>query len=248
MLICMRGKIKPQIMPHKCNVPTRLDFVPSNGSWQFGEGTKATEKLLFLSFPDEMEILLATQGGTPYPRRAAIAPWKLRERFLNLKHSDDELLRFLNDTGRWDQSLGPFRPENIWRWQDAIKHMLLHPHRQWQDIVAQYLNPYVGFQGVNAYLDVHFTPSDEAFWLQLAPFGCLGALMGTVLLDRSERARFRVCARGDCRQLYRLQSRHRRKYCGYDCAHLQSVREARKRKKGHPAKKNDKPRRRAKDG
>jgi hypothetical protein len=237
MLIGMHGTIKPQIMPHTCNVPTRLDFVPSIGSWKFAEGVKSAEKLLFLSFPDQMEILLATQRDKRYPHRAAMDPWKLRERFLNLKHSDDQLLRFLNDIGTWDNSLGPFRPENIWSWQNAIKHMLLQPNRKWQGIVAQYLNPYVGFQGVAAYLDCEFTLSDEAFWLQLIPLGCLGALIGTVLLDRSERARFRVCARDDCRQLYRLQSRHKRKYCSYDCAHIESVRSDRKRKKGQPHRK-----------
>lgn len=214
-------------MPHICNLPTRFTFVPSSGHWHVEKSAETTQVLLVLTFSDP-EVLIAEKKGTFFPDRAALDPWKVRDRFLGLKRSEDDLLRFLNDAGSWDRSLGPFQPQNIWGWQDAINDLLLHPDRGWQDTISQHLNPYAGSMDLGAYLDIAFEFSDKAVWFELMPFGCLGALVGTVLIDRLEGARFKVCRRPDCHRTFRLQSKHKRMYCSYDCAHLQSVRESRR--------------------
>jgi hypothetical protein len=217
-------------MPHECNLPARIDFSPSQAKWRFGE-ERTGEKLLILEFPADIEIAIATEKGTPVRPRASLDAWQVRDRFVNLKRSDDQLFDFLNDTGRWDQFLGPYLLKNMWDWQDAIKHLLLRPHRKWQDVISEHLNPYVGCMGIAAYLDVSFESDGDNLWFELTPHGCVGALLGSVLIDRVEGARFQICQRPDCRQVYRLKSRHKRKYCSYDCAHLQSVRASRKQQR-----------------
>jgi hypothetical protein len=211
------------------NLPARFSFVPSHARWHFGEETIACDKLAYLEFSDELELLIPQNRGQALAHRPALDPWRLRERFLRLKRSDADLLRFLNDTGRWDKSLGPHRVQNIWSWQEAISDLLLHPSRDWQETISEHLNPHVGFMGLAAYLDLAFEFSAGSVWLDLMPCGCVGALLGTVLIDRSEGVRFKVCRRPDCHVLYRIETQHKRKYCSYDCAHLQSVRNSRKR-------------------
>jgi hypothetical protein len=213
------------------NVPARLIFAPSaGGTWGFAKST-TRKRFLVLTFPDELETLLAEQGNAPDPHPPTLDPWKVRERFLKLKRSDNELLGFLNDTGRWDSSLGPHAIENIWGWQDAIKDMLLHQGRDWQEIISEHLNAYLALAGLAAYMDVEFRFSEGTCWVELTPYGCIGALLATVLLDRSGGARFRICRRSDCQELYQVQSRHRRKYCSQYCGHLESVRASRKPKR-----------------
>jgi hypothetical protein len=69
-------------------------------------------------------------------------------------------------------------------------------------------------------------------------YDVLGALLATVYVDHLRDARFGFCARKDCRKLFERTSKHKRKYCDYDCAHLEAVRRGRlKAKKKRPAKK-----------
>jgi hypothetical protein len=224
------GNIYPQIMPHTYNLPAQFSFVPSVGRWRLEEGIRPSDKLLVLEFPDELKLMTSQKRGEASPpHRPALNPWKLRDRFLRLQHCEADLIHFLNDVGRWDGSLGPFLVRNIWGWKDAINDLLLNPSHDWQEVISQHLNPYAGFAGLGAYLDFAFASPDKGTLLELNPRGCVGALLGTVLIDRAEGARFKVCRRPDCHQTYRLESRHERKYCSYYCAHLQSVRDSRRR-------------------
>ena len=55
----------------------------------------------------------------------------------------------------------------------------------------------------------------------------LQAILATVHVDHLRGATFRFCARLDCGRQFLLESRHAKKYCSYDCAHLEAVRRSR---------------------
>ena len=65
------------------------------------------------------------------------------------------------------------------------------------------------------------------------------AILSTIFIDRLRKLRFKVCARPDCATIYELTSRHKRKFCSYDCAHLMTVRRSRKGKKQKKKKKKN---------
>lgn len=58
------------------------------------------------------------------------------------------------------------------------------------------------------------------------------AILSTIFIDRLKQLRL-VCERPDCAAIYELTSRHKRKFCSYDCAHLMAVRRSRPQKKRH---------------
>jgi hypothetical protein len=64
------------------------------------------------------------------------------------------------------------------------------------------------------------------------------ALALTLSIDAVRRAKRRKCARPDCAVPFTFTGGHRRKYCGWYCGHIESVRKSRKRaKKAMPARK-----------
>ena len=57
------------------------------------------------------------------------------------------------------------------------------------------------------------------------------ALALTLSIDAVHRAKRRKCARPDCGVPFTFTGGHRRKYCGWYCGHIESVRKSRKRAK-----------------
>ncbi len=57
------------------------------------------------------------------------------------------------------------------------------------------------------------------------------AILATIYVDRLSGKKFGFCARPDCRKYFEVTSKHKRKYCTPDCAHLQTVRRLRARRK-----------------
>jgi hypothetical protein len=55
----------------------------------------------------------------------------------------------------------------------------------------------------------------------------LGALLATVYVDNLFGARFGICARKICGNLFELKSKHEKKYCCYKCAHAEVVQRGR---------------------
>ena len=62
------------------------------------------------------------------------------------------------------------------------------------------------------------------------------AMRASVFLDRLDGFPWRRCAREDCGQVFKLESKRARLYCSTDCAHLQSVRSYNERKRAEAAK------------
>jgi hypothetical protein len=57
----------------------------------------------------------------------------------------------------------------------------------------------------------------------------LATIVATIQIDHLRGAKFGICARADCPRFFEIKSRHIRKYCSYDCAHLETVRRSRQK-------------------
>ena len=59
----------------------------------------------------------------------------------------------------------------------------------------------------------------------------LDSLLLTLAVDRVQKAKVRKCARPDCRILFSSATAHNRKFCSWNCGHIEAVRNSRKRAK-----------------
>lgn len=60
------------------------------------------------------------------------------------------------------------------------------------------------------------------------------ACAAQLFLEKLSGAEYGWCARPDCNKFFRLESKHFRKYCSQDCAHVVAVRTSRERKQQRP--------------
>jgi hypothetical protein len=146
--------------------------------------------------------------------------WELRDDFLSLKAGSEVALAFLSKWGRWM----PFRnyvdmPEII-ALQQAVRHALTSPAELW-------------FRGLYASPPLVNSRSPEFPYFVILTDACQAAIRTTTTMDLLRQLKFKTCARPDCGKPFPVTSRHERNYCTQYCAHLESVRRARKSTQRH---------------
>jgi len=156
--------------------------------------------------------------------------WTMRDRFFGLRRNQSDLLKFLQWAGRFpntpllDGSAHRYDMLLFWKWQDLFREALVRKNVDWKK----------GF-GSFPTLFIEERLSDIQFLLEgkkskaIVQAACgLYAIGATVEIDLVSGAEFKWCARPDCpTKIFKPTSRHRTKYCSYDCAHLQSIRNSR---------------------
>jgi hypothetical protein len=155
--------------------------------------------------------------------------WAMRREFLRLKRDSWELLQFLRKWGVWDErklgssNLAPGAnafiqnvvfPEVIWELQSVYREALTSPPDEWLS------------KGVDPFKGAYATPMYPHFILEHTQ--CKLAIEATISIDLIKRVKFRKCRRPDCSEVFALESKHKRIYCGQPCAHLESVRKQRR--------------------
>jgi hypothetical protein len=157
--------------------------------------------------------------------------WTMRERFLGLRRSEQALLKFLRWAGRFPPItlLADFEMSAFWEWQDIFRKALVQRNSQWRKQFDKFPNIIPDYLLVEERLsDVQFLLKGKKTRAVIQAACGLYAIGTTIELDLLSGAQFKWCARPDCRKkLFQPQSRHQTKYCSYECAHLQSVRNAR---------------------
>lgn len=173
------------------------------------------------------QILLCDSplGGAKGPGDA----WSMRKEFLSLKKETLALCGFLKKWGVWDERkpgslnvapgdaasiLNLVVPEAIWELQSAYRAALVSPPGEWLS------------KGVDPFKGAYATPMYPHFILQ--HYQCKKAIEATITIDLLRKVKFRKCKRHDCSEVFEIESRHRRMYCGQPCAHLESVRKQRR--------------------
>jgi hypothetical protein len=203
-------------------LPVSLRCAVSPGTWEEVEGL--TEQEVAWDFS---------------PRRSQelreLDPWRVREEFLSLKRGDRTGLReFLKHTGAFCWiDYRPLSEDEIWMFQELLREVLLHPRTMEQ---ARIFDPYSFRDSVHRYianfqLSVTLQFQDGVLVGVLQQATAFDSMLSTIVIDRLNKRQFKICARSECGLIYELTSRHKRKYCSYECAHLMAVRAERVRMK-----------------
>ena len=172
----------------------------------------------------------------------------LRDAFTATPPNGKDLLRFVNEYGiadiaePVDEGVGYSEREItidiLLEWRRLIPTLLVTPIANWSKLK--------GFQRstlrmVRAFLErgpfVEFDlsgPVPKA--IALASTGLLEACVLVGFLERLRGDKYRKCARPDCPNVFRRETRHKRKFCNWYCGHLVSVRRTRKDKRKSAAK------------
>jgi hypothetical protein len=190
-------------------------------------------------------------GGFYY---VSVDPWELRKEFLDVTQDLNAVVDFLNRNGMdWYPGASSWTEADFHGWQQFIRMALLRSPKRWVKLGRE-SGPAGGrmFQKLTGSLHVTCVPPEERpkglarehqeHWLRLereskkrvllrfVPSSPLQAILGTVLADVIMATRFRVCARTGCGRIFKTQWR-REKYCTPRCAHTQSMRDSRRRRK-----------------
>jgi hypothetical protein len=165
--------------------------------------------------------------------------WAVRDEFLGLK-TDAQVMAFLNKTGRFTTFPlnDPWGYAEMRRWQKIVREFLrIHPS-DWLDWLGSKLPEDEKGHFIVAIIR-HRRPKMEFWWTQpkkghsvlFEAKTTLCALLASIQIDHLRNAKFRFCARADCRKPFEVVSKHERKYCNWHCAHLETVRRSRTKRK-----------------
>jgi hypothetical protein len=177
-------------------------------------------------------------------------PWKVRADFLGIG-SDQEILDFLNQVGRFTPSMrmgwrvtGHWDVDDFRCWQRMFREFMKRSPDRWDQIVERLAVPGVS-RLMKRVLKASCTFAIRFRWkgeqhsewrgaphLAVIESGdAVTAMLATIYLDHLHGTKFGFCARPDCGKAFEITSRHKRKFCDQYCAHLQSLRRMRTRQK-----------------
>jgi hypothetical protein len=88
------------------------------------------------------------------------------------------------------------------------------------------LNRFDTYSAMHFYLEIH----DGRFYLLAVSDSVIDALTTDLIFTALSGLRSGFCARADCNRLFQKTTKHDRKYCSLECAHVESVRKHRARK------------------
>jgi hypothetical protein len=142
--------------------------------------------------------------------------WEMRDDFLHMASDHENAIAFLNKWGHWRG--GRTDLERMLQLQRQVHEALTSPPAKWFT------------SSVPPYLDLWKRDPEYPFFA-LRTCHCETAICMTVTADLLRRAKFKICARKDCRAPFEVRSRHKKKYCRQYCGHLESVRKNRKSRK-----------------
>ena len=187
----------------------------------------------------------------PPPPSRAFDGFVVRDDFMNLR-TDEESLSFLNQYGRFSQlpnvdSKEGWTIKALMKWQKVFADLAKLKPDRW----SQYGNSLMSTEQKGTQIlavvgalnstrnSLSFrvnnlgieTVKHSKFVALIDTEDVVSTIFTTLQIDHVRGTRFGVCARHDCPRFYEITSRHRRKYCSYDCAHLETVRRLRKRQK-----------------
>jgi len=176
--------------------------------------------------------------------------YRVREDFMKLRNEKD-CLEFLNRYGRFSQlpkvdMHAGWTFDALMKWQEVFAYLAKRSPDRWDQYADSLMTPKHGpsVLGVLGALkstknSITFQPNNlglatvkGAKFIGVIETGdVVSTIFTTLQIDHVRGAKFGACAREDCPRFYEITSRHKRKYCSSGCAHLETVRRYRKRKR-----------------
>jgi hypothetical protein len=138
----------------------------------------------------------------------------MRQEFLRATPDDRGVSRFLNQWGVWDDQSSMALEEFI-GFQKMVHEGLTGSAERW-------------FSRERGFFPYPWSRDLEYPYFVVRTDECRIAIEVTITIDKVRGLKFNLCARGDCRQPFPLESKHKKKCCSWYCGHLESVRRNRK--------------------
>jgi hypothetical protein len=153
--------------------------------------------------------------------------WEARDEFFHLRSGDSgKLLDFLNRWGSWlpfestfeDVAVNGVAAKDVWQVRERFLKGVMNPLVEWLTDSSVNESPLAIFQPRLKYPHFFYRATGSAI-----------AMHTTITLDMLRRTKFRLCARKDCPVPFPVRSK--KKYCGWYCGHIESVRKNRRAEK-----------------
>lgn len=210
------------------NVPLRFHLGSSELTWKTERRKDTT---LFIGM---------CRTGIALPHISLGDGWELTRRFLSLNgEAPQSVLAFLNaggrfglpsalqklsfarevrSVGRGEMMLEAFSTRDLHTIQDYLRRMLKSGKpalpRPWGDNPKRY--------------EIAFGQSTFGAEARVIVSDIFPSMLATVQFKLAQGARFRNCARKDCKLPFEITSRHERRFCSQYCAHITSLRRRRR--------------------
>jgi len=217
------------------SIPIRVLLHPATCTWKEKSETRV---VLDPTSGHSRRVRVQVEGFLASERKSPAVgysdAWSVREQFFNLS-TKAELLAFLQQVGRFaPQSAGEewWELETLWTWKRVLRETLTHSPARWKtlklmggweqaDLVERALNDATT-------MPIRFRWQDALYFAVIEARDAVTAMIATIYIDHLRKAKFRFCARHDCGKAFELTSKHKRIYCDFYCAHLESLRRLRK--------------------
>jgi hypothetical protein len=239
------------------NIPIRFRFLKVPTSWEIhaiaGDRHHKPTRFAF------GKLIKPVTLDDSYPTE--LDGWECRQEFFDLPQSESALLSFLNKVGVFASVSGivahsskefmehirgnhptPFDVAGLWRLRDGLKEVLVDqkrfartsPRRALSERISEFIPSF----------DFYSPDMSFSFDMSKVPVGVvtitdgMQLLLATIFTDLVRGLKFKYCARKDCKKLFVIESKHKRRYCCQYCAHLESVRKQRRKEQREKKKAN----------
>jgi hypothetical protein len=142
--------------------------------------------------------------------------WSMRRDFLEKARSEGGVIEFLNRWGSWSSGRVEIAANVIKARSDLAAAMADRPEK-W-------------LRSHRSHLPIVSRRKDYPYFL-IETKRCAPATRIATTIDFLNGLKFKVCARPDCAIPFAIESRHRKQYHDWYCAHLESVRRNRRKTK-----------------
>jgi hypothetical protein len=114
-------------------------------------------------------------------------------------------------------------------WQAFLKLCQTSEVSQWADLVRRFRKLY-GTEEILKAPEISIS-IESPITIRMYCDGVLGAIKAAIYLDKLANVKASLCNRPDCTRVFKHESRHERKFCSPECAHLEAVRKHRSEKR-----------------
>jgi hypothetical protein len=212
----------------KITVPAEVKFVTTGLQWHLRSSTDDLNEAIFESLP------LGTvdaQLGLVEP--VTLDAWELRAEFLACSDLQ-KLQTFLNKSGEFSTVGNVF--SGLCQWQDLLRSLLEANPDKWPKLKGSFTKSQLERALLDRFPRVDVRWEQELPTLSFHARNTLHAMVMATQVDYLQGKRFRFCLKPECRRAFEITTRHKRWYCGSECAKHVSVRRHRERLKAKAAR------------
>jgi len=176
------------------------------------------------------------KNATDLTKVRSVDVFELRDEFFEIR-SPQQGLRFFKEYGIFGEEhrntfafVWGLSFADLLQWQGLLRDCWLNEPKDWEALTGRYSRLW---QATDILQMPEFSIDLEPhLQFMLRCEGVREAIIAAIYLEKLANVKSSMCHRLDCGVVFNHESRHQRKYCTPDCAHLEAVRMSRLRKAG----------------